>query len=309
MSSPLPGGLVLVIVAALSAFATYRYVKAGGKAPADPADQAKIAELQEKLKAMQTRVKELESRRRAAPAKQHSSDVKTKPASTENALLAEGVPHPAGRTTSSAHHLPHTSAATPHPSNTSNKPAPKVSQKDAPAPVKPPSAAPKTAAPSTHAVPNKELAALKGNLAANHDEWQATADRLGNVVGELDSQRNAIQQTQSGVNYLLERVQRSDVAFTLTRGSAPKRVGPISMELASTSVKGQHYSIRMTVDDKTVVLKDRALNEIVQFYTSQSIYPLRLIVSQINRGEVSGTLAVPTKLNEQSSSHKLQERQ
>lgn len=306
--SPLPGGVVLLIVAALSAFATYRYVKAGGKAPPDPADQAKIAELQGKLKAMQTRVKELERRRPPAPAPKHSSDVGKKPVSTQNALLAEGVSHPAAGPASSVRNSTKAPPASAHPSNPSNKPAPKISQKDAPAAVKPPTHGPKPAAPNTQAVPNKELAALKGNLAANHDEWQATTNRLGNVVGELDTQRNALQRTQSGVNYLLERVQRSDVAFTLTKGSGLKRVGPISMELASTSVKGQHYSIRMIVDDKRVVLKDRALNEIVQFYTSQSKYPLRLIVSQINRGQVSGTLTVPTKLNQQSSSHKLQQR-
>ena len=67
--SPLPGGLVLVLVAALSAFATYRFVKAGGTAPENPADKAKIEELQGKLKTMQSHIDELESRRKAASAK------------------------------------------------------------------------------------------------------------------------------------------------------------------------------------------------------------------------------------------------
>jgi hypothetical protein len=55
-------------------------------------------------------------------------------------------------------------------------------------------------------------------------------------------------------------------------------------------------------------LKDRALNEIVQFYTSRSKYPLRLIVSQIGRRDVSGTLAVPTELRQQINNAHLQER-
>jgi hypothetical protein len=55
-------------------------------------------------------------------------------------------------------------------------------------------------------------------------------------------------------------------------------------------------------------LKDRALNEIVQFYTSRSKYPLRLIVSQIGRREVSGTLAVPTGLRQELNNAHLRER-
>jgi hypothetical protein len=163
-------------------------------------------------------------------------------------------------------------------------------------------------AAASQAVPSKELSKLQGNLAANHEEWQATTDRLGNVVGELDTQRSAIQQTQSGVNYLLERAQRSDIAFALRKGSGLQLVGPIAMELESTNVKGQHYSIRMMVDDKSIVLKDRALNEIVQFYTSRSKYPLRLIVSQVGRREVSGTLAVPTELRQELNNAHLRER-
>jgi hypothetical protein len=308
--SPLPGGLVLVIVAALSAFATYRYVKAGGTAPTNPADKVQIAELQGKLKTMQARVDELERRRRPTPAKHVADDVKptdAKPAATVHTLLAEDAPHPAGRLTGGSHVSTRPAAASTRHS-ASNKPAAELPHKDSPAAVKPPTPEPKTPVASSQSVPTKELSVLKGNLEANHEEWQATTDRLGNVVGELDSQRNAIQRTQTGVNYLLERVQRSDVSFTLRKGSGPQHVGPISMELASTSVRGQHYSIRMMVDDKSVELKDRALNEIVQFYTSRSKYPLRLIVSQIERGQVSGTLAVPSSLNQESSSHQLQER-
>ena len=80
------------------------------------------------------------------------------------------------------------------------------------------------------------------------------------------------------------------------------------MKLTATSVKNQHYNIRLIVDDKSVELKDRALNEVVQFYTSQSKYPLKLIVSQINKGEVSGTLAVPHDLSEELSNTQLQEK-
>ncbi len=301
--SPVPGGLILVLVAALSAFATYRYVKAGGKEPSNPADKARIAELQTKLKAMQDRVQELEKRRHAAaPRKvsQESEPSAAKPASTVNTLPAKPAPRPGNPLKAEA--KPSARAAAKNPSHLDAAGA------AAAPPLQASSSTPKPPAATSQAIPSKELSSLQGNLAANHEEWQATTDRLGNVVGELDSQRSEIQQTQSGVNYLLERVQRSDAAFTLKKGSGLQHVGPIAMELESASVKGQHYSIRMMVDDKSVVLKDRALNEIVQFYTSRSKYPLRLIVSQIGRGEVSGTLAVPTGLHQEMNNAHLRER-
>jgi hypothetical protein len=303
--SPLPGGLILVLVAALSAFATYRYVKAGGKAPSNGADKARIAELQTKLKAMQEHVNQLEKRRHTAPAKRAANKSQAnavKPTPAENTPLVQPAPQPAGPAPveSKSSSSPNTAAA-------SSGHSALIKTVSVP-PVNSSSSATSRPAAATQSVPSKELNSLQGNLAASHEEWRATTDRLGNVVGELDSQRSALQQTQSGVSYLLERVQRSDVSFALRKGSGLQHVGPISMELESTSVKGQHYSIRMMVDDKSVVLKDRALNEIVQFYTSRSKYPLRLIVSQIGRGSVSGTLAVPSELRQEMNNTHLQER-
>ena len=306
--SPLPGAFILLLVAALSAFATYRYVKAGGTFPPNSADKAKIAELQGKLKAMQDRVNELEKRRYAAPEK-HVPAKKVDPivarhAASETTLLAQPAPHVAKRVIPEPPRPSKAADGSADPSaNAKVISVPPVKASSAPA--KP---APQTPAKGSQNVSNKQLNALQGNIAASHDEWQAATDRLGNVVGELDSQRSELQKTQTGVNYLLERVQNSDVSFTLSKGSGLQRVGPISMQLESTSVKGQHYNIRMMVDDKSVELKDRALNEIVQFYTSRSKYPLRLIVSQIGRGQVSGTLAVPSGLSKEMNNTHLQER-
>jgi|GEM_PF-1163016 hypothetical protein len=306
--SLLPGGLALLIVAALSAFATYRFVKAGGTAPSDSADKAKIQELQTKLKQTQALIDELQSRRRSRHVVSDAGHInaQTDAAKTKNALLASAMPNPAGGIVarpSASIVKPAVSTAQP----LNNKTATTGDTHAAPpaSPAAAPGASPSAPAP---VVPAKELTELQGNLEASHEEWEATANRLGNVVGELDSQRTALQKTQTGVNYLLERAQRSDISFTLRKGMGLQHVGPIAMELGSTSVKGQHYSLRMIVDDKSVVLKDRALNEVIQFYTARSQYPLRLIVSQIDREQVSGTLAVPSGLEQESNNHQLQER-
>ena len=308
--SPLPGALALVVVAALASFATYRYVKAGGGAPSNGADKAQISQLQQKLKVMQARVEELEKRRHvsyvthvadnAKPAK--AKTVATKPS---HALLAEAVPHPANGAIDSLQKSTHRTVLNSH---RSADPATASEVRKSQPPTKQAAPESKTLLASAPQPSNKQLSLLQSDVAANNNQWQATVNRLGNVVGELDSQRNELKKNQSNVNYLMALAHRTNVAFTLMKGRRFQRIGPVSMKLTATSVKNQHYNIRLIVDDKSVELKDRALNEVVQFYTSQSKYPLELIVSQINKGEVSGTLAVPHDLSEELSNTQLQEK-
>jgi hypothetical protein len=310
--SVLPGALVLLLVAALAAFATYRYVRAGGAAPSNPADAAKIKDLQAKLQQAQARVEELEKRRHGSPAKHIAGIDKATTAEPAAVELRQNIP-----ANVSAHPASHVTAVTRHPADNRPYPAPGGAASAAPDKPSPSSDANQAAnelkaqLANAQAASNKKLNVLQNGLTANHEEWRATTDRLGNVVGEMDSQKTAIQKNQNSVNYLLERAHRSDVSFTLKKGKGLQRVGPIAMQLSSTRVKGQHYSIRMLVDDKSVELKDRALNEVVEFYTSRSKYPLRLIVSGIERGQVSGTLAVPFALGQEANNpqaHELQGR-
>lgn len=297
--SPLPGAFALLLVAALAAFATYRYMKAGGGVTSNSADKVQIKQLQQKLKVMQARIKELERHRalRTSHVANDAKPEKKKPeaAKPSHTLLADPAAQPAGRIVAGSHR-PADPEATSHvsktPASTSKQPEPKS----------------KTLLASAQSPPSKELTTLQNNLAANNDQWQATVDRLGNVVGQLDSQGNAIQKNQKNVSYLMEMAHRANVSFTLRKGRKFHRVGPVSMELAGTSVRNQHYNIRLIVNDRPVELKDRALNEVVQFYTPRSKYPLELIVSQIGRNQVSGTLVVPPDLSKEMNNPQLQEK-
>lgn len=304
--SPLPGALALLVVAALSAFATYRYLKAGGKVPGNN-ESAKVEKLQAKLKVMQTRVQELEKKQAA----RHVRHVADKPAPKKprlsRALLAEDAPHPTRHIADMAHRSADPASPASHRSlkRTTKlvKPKAKASPADA------------TTMPRLQSLlavqqqqSNKEMSQLQNNLTANHQAWQATVNRLGNVVGQLDSQQNSIKKNENNVNYLMARAKRTDVDFTLRKGRRYQRVGPISMKLTDASVRNQHYNIRIIVNDKSVELKDRALNEVVQFFDSQSKYPLELIVSQIKHNEVSGVLAVPPGLSQAMNNTQLQEK-
>lgn len=297
--SPLPGALALLLVAALAAFATYRYMKAGGGVTANSADKAQIKQLQQKLKVMQTRIKELE-RQHALRIRRVANDAKPEKTKSRvvkptHTLVTDVAPHPSKRIKASSH-FPVDPKSDSHvsktPASAAKQPAPKS----------------KTLLASAQPPGSKQLNALKSGLAANNDQWQATVNRLGNVVGQLDTQGNAIQKNQKSVSYLMEIAHRKNVAFTLRKGRRFQRIGPVSMELAGTDVKNQHYNIRLVVNDMPVELKDRALNEVVQFYTSQSKYPLEVIVTRIRKRQVSGTLVVPPGLSENLNNPQLQEK-
>lgn len=303
--SPLPGALALLVVAALSAFATYRYFKAGGKLPGNN-DSAKVEKLQKKLKAMQARVQELEKKQHIRHVRHVVDKGTPKRTKLSHALPAEDASHPKSHIADTTHHSADPFSATSHHSM-EHTTAPTM-HKSADSTAETQAASLQSLLAAQQQQSSKQMNLLQNNLAANHDEWKATVNRLGNVVGQLDSQQNAIKKNESNVNYLMARAHRTDVTFTLRKGRRYQRIGPISMKLTGTSVKNQHYSIRMIVNDKSVELKDRALNEVVQFYTSQSKYPLGLIVSRIKHGEVSGVLAVPKNLSREMSNTQLQEK-
>ncbi len=276
--SPLPGALVLILVAVLGAVATYRYINAGGFAHTDPTASphrdAKIKQLQHKIATLEAKIEELERKRSRPAAKSSSAEApvpKTQPKHTP-VLSAKLAQRPPVQSAPKAH--PDQPEASP--STTSA-----ISKSSVPAPKK----------------PNPDLTALKGDLHASHQEWEATVNRLGNVVGQVDSQRNMVEQNQQAVNHLLQLSRRSGIPFNLKKESRFTRVGPISVKLSKTDVRNQRYTLRIIVDDKPVELKDRALNEVIQFYTSRSQYPMELVVSKIDRGQVEGMLGVPKGLN------------
>lgn len=283
--TPLPGAFVLFLVAALGAFAAYRYIKAGGLSNTNGNNNAQVKQLQDKIAVLQTRINELEKERRlsvlrASAQGKHNANPQPKSPPVLSAQLA---------------HRP-------------------VAQVSEPPVQKPPVAASSqpnarsATTPPAVAKPDPALSRLQGDFTANHQEWEATVNRLGNVVGELDAQQSAIKQNQTDVDQLLSITRRTGIPFSLKKQSRFQRVGPVSLKLTGTNVRNQRYTMRMIVNDKSVELKDRALNEVIQFYTTRSQYPVQLVVSHIKKGRVSGRLAVPNDLNSANQSYQMQAR-
>jgi len=139
------------------------------------------------------------------------------------------------------------------------------------------------------------MAAVRSELAANHEAWQATTDRVADVVGVVDTQQGEITKTREAVSHLLAQSQRKAVSFELQRGTSRMPVGPLALKLKSVDTRNQRYSVRIYFDEKSIELKDRALNEVVVFLLSKDSAPLELVATKILRDQLLGYLAIPVE--------------
>ena len=131
---------------------------------------------------------------------------------------------------------------------------------------------------------------------AEKDEvWQATADRLSDVVGVVGTQQGEISKTREELNKLLAETRRSAIPFELRHGAPPEPVGPVSLVLKNSDARNMRYTVCVVFDDKCVELKNRAANEVVVFVVSSNSAPLELVVTKVLRDQIVGYLEVPVR--------------
>jgi len=253
-------GMVLLILAlGLAGIVGYKVFTQFSQGNSTAAANAHVEELQQQLASSQKRVEELEKHRKSAKA-QAPVPVAEAPAVVKNPAPARTV-----------YRIAAASALPPQ------------------RPVAPPVT---TVAPAA-TVPNPNTAAIQSELAANHQAWQATTDRLADVVGTVGQQQNELSETRETVNQLVSQTRREALAFELQRGSNRMPVGPVTLQLKSVDQKSQRYSVCVYVQDRCIELKDRVLNEVVGFVISKNTEPLELVATKILRDQIVGYLQVP----------------
>ena len=257
-----PLQLLAVVLVGLAGFVVFRLLTSGGVG--DPhGDNADLAQIEQRLDAVEHRLDQAERRR--------------KPSSLENVTSA-----------------PKDESANAH----SSPPAMRTIYRISPPPEPRPGATPPSkSSPDGSQVSQqqqKELDSLRGDVVSTRQEWEATTNRLGDVVGELASQREEITRHRESLDQLAAHFQHNSFSFTLRKGAAnSQRVGPLSLRLQSTDTRNQRYTMRLLVNDKVIELKDRALDEAIQFYGSGGKVLLELVVSEIRKEAVTGRLALP----------------
>jgi hypothetical protein len=255
--------LLAVVIAGVVGFVVFKLLSSGGVGEAR-GNNADLMQIEQRLEAIEQRLDQVE-RRRKLPAPEPSSTTPTQEADTTS----------------------------PRPSRPPVRTIYRISPPPEPRQVA--SASPKSSPDGSQVSQQqqKELDSLRGDVVSTQQEWEATADRLGNVVGELASQREEITRHRESLDQLAAHFQHNSLPFTLQKGAYAQVVGPLSLRLESTDTKRHRYTMRLLVNDKIIELKDRALNEAIQFYGSGGKVLLELVVSEIRKDVVTGRLALP----------------
>ncbi len=133
----------------------------------------------------------------------------------------------------------------------------------------------------------------EGSTAANHEAWQATTDRLADVVGVVGSQQGELSQAREDLNRLLAQTRRSALQFELQRGKSRQPVGPVSLLLKASDPKTRRYTVCVYLENQCVELKDRVMNEVVVFVLHRNSAPLELVATKVLRDQIVGYLEIP----------------
>jgi cell division septum initiation protein DivIVA len=254
------GLVILVIAVAALGFVGYKLLSDYSGTPAS-ADTQTIEQLQQQVADLQKRLDQMEKHRRpAAP----------EPAAAKPAVAPVAQPPAPKRTTYKI------SAA-------SMLPAQRI----------PPAAPLPQSSPQLAAV--QQVANASNEMAeANHEAWQATTDRLADVVGVVGSQQSELSRTREELNQLLAQTRRRAIQFELRRGASREPVGPVSLLLRSSDPKNQRYTACVYLGEQCIELKNRALDEVVVFVVSEHSTPLELVATKVLRDQIVGYLEVPS---------------
>ncbi len=255
--------VIAVALVGVVVFGIYKVLNSGSMGGVTSAD-AQLTQMAQRLDDMQRRLDELEKKRKP------SREVSALPTPSP---VAASISNPEQRTSRLTFSRPIRAQSAPAPSPATPSPAANATQQGL-----------SNAAGSD---------VTSGLSQSSQQQWEATADRLGNVVGELDSQRDTIERNQAKLDELAGHFARYSQGFALAVGSPRQQVGPVWLRLRTTDPKNQRYTMRLSRNDQTVEVKDRALNEAVQFYDSDGKLSFELIVSQITKDGVAGRLVSP----------------
>ena len=259
------GAILLVLALGLAGLVGYKIFTQTSDSNALAAANAQVEQLQQQLSESQKQLDEIEKHRKAMKVEPPA------PVVAPSVVAKAPKPRPEYRVVS-ASVLP-----------AQVKPAVKPEMKNLPGPA--------TLPPALVA----ETAAMKSELSANHEAWQATTDRLADVVGVVGQQQNEISETRDVVNQLLTQNRRQAISFELQRGSSQMPVGPVSLQLKNIDAKSQRYSVCVYFEDRCTELKDRSLNEVVVFVLNKNNGPLELVATKILRDQLVGYLQVPVE--------------
>lgn len=152
---------------------------------------------------------------------------------------------------------------------------------------------------------SKKLSSVQSELGnkANASDLKSLGGDITDVKGELESTKNNLDVTRTEFSTLIARNhdeidelrrmgERNYVDFTLNGKGDRTKAGDVMVELRSTDVKKNQFTLALYVDDLRIEKKDRAIDEPIYFYTRGTRAPSELVVNQIGKNKVVGYVSV-----------------
>ncbi len=144
---------------------------------------------------------------------------------------------------------------------------------------------------------------------ASNDDVKSVDTKVGVVRTDLDSTREDLKMARSDMGTLIARNheeidtlrrlgERDYFEFTIAGRGKSQKAGNVAVELRGVNEKRNQFTIALTVEDKRLEKKNRALNEPIFFYISGTRQPEELVVNKVAKNRISGYVSIP-KANSQ----------
>jgi hypothetical protein len=120
---------------------------------------------------------------------------------------------------------------------------------------------------------------------------------LNKTISDLNMARSElgtlIARNHDEVDLLRRKGERDYVEFTIAGKNQPQKVGNVTIELKGTNEKKNRANMLVTVEDKRFEDKNRATNQPLIFYTTDSHTPEEVVINRISKNQISGYVSVP----------------
>jgi chromosome segregation ATPase len=140
---------------------------------------------------------------------------------------------------------------------------------------------------------NTQVVGVQGELDKTRENLSETADLLASTQKDVDGISGRVGDHDAAIERLKMQGQRDVTKFQLPVSKERTKVEAIQMRVKDIDYKKNRYTLEVLADDKVVTHKDRLLNEPVEFYVMGVAQPYEVVVTDIERNQVTGYLATP----------------
>ena len=134
---------------------------------------------------------------------------------------------------------------------------------------------------------------VQGELDQTQESLNETADRLAGTQTDVDAISGRVGTHDAAIERLKMQGQRDVTRFDLAVSKERTKIETVQLRVKDIDYKKNRYTLEVMADDRIVTHKDRLLNQPVEFYVTGVSQPYEVVVTEIERNQVSGYLATP----------------